>query len=426
MLQFLFIGWLLFLIFASYVSKKKFGFITNHYFLTNVYWAICLYISIFHNYYVHPVSNEIYYIFFIGSFFFNLTLFTTKIKKIPQTFECVSYSVKKRRLLEIIAVSVVIPMAYTNLEAIISGGELWRMYEEYWIQKEENGYLEEFLKQNIITPVSFVLMATCFFVDYRDRKKNSVIITISIAVLLALLNMLMTAGGRTGLMQFMFFIFLSYVASFYVGNSDVVYKISRINITIIALIGVGAFSLATIGRGDENVFDIVAERISLFPAVFEAHYKTTNECQGYALGLSMFEQPISFILYPFKLLGMDVSFERISTIVAQDIWTPATECLHNAAASAYTFYMRDFGVFGVVIGPYIVGKIYNLLWRFCRNDRFLIVFYFSGVCATCFDSTYPFARCYFFAMLFAFFVRNFLKIKYNATNKRFVDNHTSL
>ena len=62
------------------------------------------------------------------------------------------------------------------------------------------------------------------------------------------------------------------------------------------------------------------------------------------------------------------------------------------------------------IGPYIVGKIYNLLWRFCRNDRFLIVFYFSGVCATCFDSTYPFARGYFFAMLFAFLVRNFLKI----------------
>lgn len=402
------------MIYTSYKSKQKFGFLTNHYFLTNVYWAICLYISIFHNYYIHPVSNEIYYIFFTGSFFFNLTLYTTKINKIPVTFEnTCSYSLKRRRLLEVIAFFVVIPMAYTNLKAIIAGGDLWLMYADYWEQRTTNDYLEEFLKQNVVTPISFVLMATCFFVDYKDRKKDSVKITITIAVFLALLNMLMTAGGRTGLMQFMFFIFLSYVASFYVGNSNVLYKISTKNILLIALIGVGAFAFATIGRGGENVFEIVNERISLFPAVFEAHYTTTDECQGYAWGLSMFEQPISFILYPFKIIGMDVNFERISTIVAQDIWTPATESLHNAAASAYTFYMRDFGPFGVAVGPYIVGKIYNLLWKHCRTDRFLIVFYFSGVCATCFDSTYPFARGYFFAMLFAFIVCNFLKIDYN-------------
>lgn len=408
-LHLIFWGWIIFLVFSSSISKRVFGFYTNHYLLTNAYWAICLYVSIFHNYYVYPVSDEVYYIFFIGSVFFNLTLFTSKIQGIPTSFSSRTYSIKRRRVLELIVLITVIPLAYVNLKAIIAGGDLWRMYEEYWEQRETNGYIEEFFKQNIIQPLSYVLMATCLFSDYSDKNKHSATFTIVIAVSLALLNMLMTAGGRTGLMQFMFFIFLSFIASYYVKQKGVIKRIKTKYIVLILLVGIGAFSFATIGRGGENVLEIILERISLFPAVFEAHLTTTDNCQGYALGLSMFEQPISFALYPLKMMGFDVDFERISTIVSQDIYTPATRSIHNAAASAYTFYMRDFGVYGIAIGPFIVGTMYNMLWKYCRTDRFLIVFYFSGVCATCFDSTYPFARGYFFAMLFAFLVRSIIQ-----------------
>ena len=409
-LHVLFYIWIVLLLFVSRHSIQKFGFVANHYVLTNCYWALCLFISIFHNYYIHPVSKEVYYIFFIGNLFFNLTLFTSNIKVIPNSFDVSHpFSLNRRRLLEIIVLVTLIPMAYANLKAIIAGGEMWIMYEEYWDARVNNNYIEELFKQNVIEPISYVLMATCFFSNYNGLKKNSKLYTVIISTCIAILNMLMTAGGRTGLVRFMFFIALSYITSSYIKKPGVIYKINIRYVSIFFGLGVAAFSFATLQRGGVNVFDIIFERISLFPAVFESYYNNTNILNGYAWGLSMFEQPISFVLYPFKMLGMDVSFERISTVVAQSVWTPATESMHNAAASAYTFYMRDFGIYGVAIGPFLVGNIYNLLWKFCRRDPFLLLFYFCGVCVTCIDSTYPFARGYFFAILFAFLVRNFLK-----------------
>lgn len=400
------------MVYTSYISFKKFGFLTNHYFLTNIYWGLCLYISIFHNYYIHPVSDEIYYIFFIGNFFFNLTLFISKINKIPKTIDLSKpLSIKRRRLLEIIAIAAVIPMAYTNLKMILSGGEMWLMYKEYWEARESGNYLEEMFKQNVIQPLSFVLMATCMFTNYRNSGKHTSLITLGVAITLALLNMLMTAGGRTGLMQFSFFIFLSYIASLYIGNNNLLLKLKTKNLIIMLVVAISAFSIATIGRGSDDftvVTDVILERISLFPALFEGYYLKSDILTHHSYGLSMFEQPVTFLLYPLKMLGMDVNFERISAIVSEPMWTPADESMHNAAVSAYAFYIRDFGLLGVALGPFVVGLIYNILWKLCRRDGFLLVFYLSGVCATCLDSTYPFARGYFFAMIFAFLVKKIL------------------
>lgn len=412
MLNIIFGIWIIFIIFSSYISRIRFGFIANHYFLTNVYWAICLFISIYHNYYIRPVSDIIYYIFFIGNFFFNVTLFTSKIKKIPNTFPKYTFSLKRRRVLEILVLCIIFPLAYTNLRTIMSGEELWRMYNDYWESRENSGYLWEFFKQNVIEPISFVLMATCLYANYNSLRKYSKSLTLLIGALIALLNMLMTAGGRTGLMQFMFFLFLSFMARGVIIQSDILYKLQKRYIFLILVFGIGVFSFATLGRGGEDVIviDVILERLSLFPALFEGYYLHTNILDGYYCGLSMFEQPISFLLYPLRLVGLDINFERISTIVSEPRWTPATESLHNAAVSAYTFYMRDFGLLGIAVGPFIVGKIYNFLWNMCRTDSFLIVFYFSGICVTCLDSTYPFARGYFFAILFAFGIRKFLKV----------------
>ena len=412
MLDFFFVVWVLFAIFSSYISKVKFGFATNHYLLTNIYWIICLYISIYHNYYLHPVSDVIYYIFIIGNIFFNLTLYTSNIPKLPNNIDTsIIYSIRKRRILEFVVLGAVIPIAYNNVRTILSGGELWLMYKDYWEAKATNSYLEEFFRQNIVQPISLVLMATCLFSNYSSQNRWNNYLTLFIGASIAVLNMLMTAGGRTGLMQFCFFVFLSYVAFFYIDNKKIIYKISNKVLLGFLSIVVGAFAFATFGRGGEDVLDVVLERISLFPALFEGFYKQTNICDGYTWGASMFESPVSFILYPFKLLGFDVFDDRIGPIISQGIFTPATESEHNAVVSAYLYYMRDFGFLGVALGPYIVGKIYNFLWKILRKDSFLIVFYFSGVCATCLDSGYPFARGYFFGVIYAFLIRKFLMIR---------------
>ena len=177
------------------------------------------------------------------------------------------------------------------------------------------------------------------------------------------------------------------------------------------LIAVGGIAIASFGRTEErNVISVMLERISTYPALFEGWYKGTDICEGYAFGLSMFETPINILTYPFRSL-FGISFERISLIEQQVQMAPALGHTSNAVVSAYLTYMRDFGVFGVAIGPFLVGTIYNLLWRLCRKNSFLLVFYFTGIGVTCLDSGYPFGRGYMFIIIFVYLYQKYTKAK---------------
>ena len=95
-------------------AYQKFGFLLNHYLLTNLYWIVCLIISIYFNTYLSPVSMEVYLIFFIGLWCFNSTLYFSKIPLLSNINKNFSYSLTRRRLVEAIVLFTMIPLAYKN------------------------------------------------------------------------------------------------------------------------------------------------------------------------------------------------------------------------------------------------------------------------------------------------------------------------
>lgn len=410
--QFLFFIWAGFVFHCSLVSKRKFGMWTNHYAITNFFWAFSLFISLFFNYYIHPVSDEIYIIFFIGSCFFNSTLFTSNIQCFNDNCSSGLYSLKKRRMVEILVLSVIIPLAYKNLVLILSGVPMWKLYDDYWEATKQGNYLFELFRQALVIPLSTILMASCFFTKYADSKKYSKYLTILIGALLSVLSMLMSAGGRKGLMQFVYVIILSWFAGYYLKRYKIVFNIKLSYLIIFICMAFLGISFASEGRGDENkLTDVLFERFSLFPALFEGWYKKSDVFESYTLGFSMFEMPIVIITYPFKLLGLDIPFERVSVLEQRSQFAPALGANSNACVSAYFYYMRDFGILGVALGPIIVGKIYNFLWKLCRNDSFLLFFYITGIGLTCTEADYPFCRGYMFVIIFLFIYRRFVRLK---------------
>lgn len=411
-IQFLYFIWLFIILFCSIKSKYKFGMWTNHYAITNFFWAFSLYISLFHNYYVKPVSAEVYLIFFIGQLIFNLTLFTSKI--LPYDKNCVSdnYSLKKRRIVELLVLSVIVPLAYNNLKLIISGEPLWKLYDQYWENTREGNYTFELFRQAIIIPLSTILMSTCFFTNYFDQKKYSKYLTIFIGASFSVLSFMMSAGGRKGFMQFIYVAILSWIAGYYLRKQKIVFRIKMSYLIGLICLAFGGILYASQGRGAENkLIDILCERFSIYPALFEGWYKLTDVFENYTLGYSMFEMPIVILTYPFKLLfGFDFLPERVSVLEQRGQFAPALGEASNAVVSAYFYYMRDFGLLGIVIGPYIVGKIYNFLWKLCRKDSFLLLFYIAGIGLTCTETDYPFNRCYAFVIIFVFIYRRFVAV----------------
>lgn len=410
--QFLYFIWLLLIVRCSFTSRRKFGMWTNHYAITNFFWAFSLYISLFHNYYVKPVSDEVYCIFFIGSLFFNSTLYTTKIEAFNDNCTTGTYSLKRRRIVELLVLSVIVPLAYDNLKLIIEGVPMWKLYADYWDETKNGNYLYELFRQVLIIPLSTVLMTTCFFTKYEDSNKYSKYLTIIIGASLSLLSFLMSAGGRKGFMQFIYVVILSWMAGYYLKKYNMVFRIKMSHMITFIFLALFGILFASQGRGDENELkDVMLERFSLFPALFEGWYKLTDECEGFTWGYSMFEMIYVLITYPFKILfGFDFPVERISVLEQRLQMAPALGTTSNACVSAYLYYMRDFGILGVAIGPYIVGKIYNFLWRICKNDSFLLLFYISGVGLTCTEADYPFIRGYIFVIAFVFVYRKFVMI----------------
>lgn len=411
-IDFLFITFISFIIFCSIKSKEIFGTWLNHYALTNGFWGFSLCLSIYFNDYIKPVSDDVYMIFFIGQSIFNITMFVSKIPKLPKKISIEEHSINRRRILEIGILAIFLPIAYNNFILMQAGVDLWEINHDFWnTHKDTSLYLQNVLQQNIGSPLMYVLMVTCFYsaYNYGGHNKLQNYLTILIGTFFAVMFVLVSGGGRTIIMKIMFIYALSTLAWYNIRNQNVIFKIK--NTYLIGFVAAFLFAIgwASLHRGHtEELSEILGDRLTLFPALFESYYTTTNICDGYSWGYSMLETPISFLLYPFKMLGFSIHLERISGIESERMFVPALGAESNAYVSAYLYYMRDFGKLGVVIGPFIVGIVYNWIWRMCRQNSFLLLFYFVGIGITCLDSTYPFRRGFVFILLFAFLYRKFV------------------
>lgn len=396
-------------------AKRKFGFLINHYFLTNLYWLTSLIVSIYFNTYLNPVSTDVYFIFFVGLWCFNSTIFFLKIPQLSICVESVSYSLRRRRILECIVLIGLIPLAYDTILKLRSGVELWMINYEYWNENRNAGsYLSRLYQQNIIEPLSTLLMATCFFSFYGITKKYQMIITASIGFIISLLILLVSGGGRTSIAIFGFFSILSYIASKNIVVSHFFVKIPKSFIITICVASLFFISWASTGRGSEiSLSEVLTKRLGLFAPIFEYYYSSTDVFTEYTLGLTMLENVAVLFLYPLKMLGLTDDFQRAGEIVQSFVYIPKLGIESNAGVSAFFYYMRDFGIMGVVIGPIIVANIYNLLYKYCFKSPFLMAFYFTGILNTCLSTGYPFGRGFVFMVLFAFWINSFLQLKYS-------------
>lgn len=394
-------------------SKKKIGIWLNHYVLTNVFWIISLFVSIYLNTYKYPVSNEVYYIFLFGLSSYNMSIFFCRIPKFKGVENRFQYSLPKRRLVELFVVIVIFPFAFKNLVLILSGVELWRLNSEYWNEVRNAGsYLEQILRENVAETLSKILMATCFFIGYRQISKLHNIQTLFIGGFISLMFVLMSGGGRTPIAQFGFFALLAFFVSRYKDLSPYFIKISGKALIVLFFLGLTVLVWSSTGRGStESIQDVLTKRLALFAPLFEYYYSYTCVFEQYTLGQSMLENVIALFQYPFKVLGFTSDYIRNNYYIQEFVYVPKLGFETNAYVSSYFMYLRDFGISGVLIGPFVVGCVYNFLYRYCLRTPFLMAYYFIGVLGTCFSTEYPFARSFIFQMVFVLLIDRFLKIR---------------
>ena len=123
-------------------------------------------------------------------------------------------------------------------------------------------------------------------------------------------------------------------------------------------------------------------------------------------GCSMFEFFVQLLQYPFKLAGITFYDVQNNDIVQNFVYVPALGKETNAGVTAFFYYMRDFGLLGVAIGPVIYASLLNSLQRKCSNNAFLLVFFYGGFMSLCFSTGFAFSKNTWLMLIYLYlFVR---------------------
>lgn len=397
-------------------AKNIFGTYLNHYTLSNISWHFFIFISIYYNNYIRPVTSEVYLIFIVGQLVYNSTAYFTG-KMNYSKIEIPVLSLKRRRILEIVAFSFLIPSAYMNWKLIQSGIELWQLNAAYWETQRDGGlgYWTLQFQQVILAPFAMFLMGTSFYSVYKDNRKSSVIINVILLFIIGVCYMIIQGGGRSQVMNVMYIVALSFLASRVNKFSIFTVKLNTQFLILLFVSGVVLLSWANVGRGKSN--DFIQEALNgqiIFAPLFEVYYLKSDVFKQYMLGCSMFEPFIALLQYPFKLL-FDIQFYHIynNDYVQDSVYVGALGKMYNAGVSCYWYYMRDFGYFGILLGPIITAYIYNLLYKFCAANALYMIFYVCFILKSCLSTGYPFGKLFWITFLIMIFLNRFLLSKQN-------------
>ena len=388
-------------------AKRKYGFLLNHYTLHNVFWLMTIILSYYFNSYLVPVSTSVYYIFIFGLFFFNITILFVPhySRRIPTI---IVFSLKKRRIVEFVVLLFSIPQAYLNFKLIQQGVELWAINSEYWANQGTGIYIYSAIMQSVIAPLTTVLIATSFYNCYYDANNKSHYITIFIAILLGVASLLSTGGGRTGILYLGFMLLLSYGASsnFYVKNS--VTHISKTLFGLVISVCIIGVSWATIERGHESVFQEFINRYTLCAPLFEYYYYSSI-LKIHTYGSSTFEFMVSIFNYVLRPLDLDFEIVYNNSIIQEGVNVPALEAKTNAYTTEYFNYIRDWGILGVMLGPYILAFLYNLFFKVLKNNSFYMLFFIVGVLSWNLESHFAFLKNNCLSIIYCLVLCRFLR-----------------
>lgn len=396
------------------ISKEKFGAYLNHYVVYNVVWLLFLLLSIFCNNYVSVVSPIVYQIFFLGLICYNLTIFFIHNKKVG-SFEnntCV-IDIKYRRILEVIAIVSLFPMAYANFKLIQAGVELWELNYDYWHEVRGSGsYVYEVYLQSVVEPLSMLLVFTSYCSNrfYLNSNKYTPLLSVLLAAIISIEYALLSGGGRSQMMRFVYVTFFSYLASNVKFLRPYYFRFSNKIYILIVVVVLFIIQWSNVGRGKSN--DFLTEAINgqiIFATLFEYYLNQTTVFANNTYGASMFEFFISFIQYPFKLLGMNFYEYYNNYFVQNFVYLSSLNKEVNAAVSAYFYYMRDFGFAGVFIGPIITACLANVLYSFSLRNVYYLIFYISGLFSMMITTGYPFQKLFWLSFIYLILLVGILK-----------------
>lgn len=380
-------------------SKRIFNTYINHYTLFNLWWLFSIALT-FDSPFYPAISIKSYLIFFVGMIAFNATVIFQKVVNLELKSEEKEYyfNIKHRRIVEVFVIICLLPMIISNIKRLSQGDAYWLLRSDYI--DRDTSYLREFIMAYFCAPLSSLLYVTAFYKYYSNIGKYSYRMNMAISILIVALNCF-ASGGRSVVINFvMLYIVMgfSYLVPYY---KRILNQHAKFNPTLLIIPGF-IIVFMSVSRNllteDNNLFKLIQFSFGLYGGLFDYHMQDyyTSPLANTTYGLSTFEGLYLLINYPIKIFfGTNIfnDYSIVDDTIQQFVRLPASEWPYevNAFVSMYYRFLRDWGYFGVIVGPILLSCLFNYAFRIAARKQVHLLFYFillMNLRSTTIDSPY--------------------------------------
>lgn len=339
----------------------------------NGWWSILLVISIIGTQGIDRPDNYIYHIFLIGGLSFNIIFVLSSFIKINnrrQVEEKFDYCIPlyRRKMILIIELVILLYYVYKSIYVIqkisigaFSYDNIRRFYySDAYFQNNMEYLVVNYLIDPIIVVSEIIFALNIFKKSFSNLTSTIMLINILIRAVIS--------GGRMYLLELAFIILICFL-QFRKEMFESKKGRKKIFIIGLLLVGISIVSVAiTTGRGREgSFFEKIADALVLnFTGSFS--YLNVLESQNLIFNDSLLPSIIAGLIDPIvsilRFLGVTNTLTRQIAIgnITSEFVLIGTQS-YNAMPTMYYYFLYDFGMAGVVIGPALLALMSTIIYK---------------------------------------------------------------
>ena len=366
---------IIFLIINNYIYKKFWNYLNV--FLLIWYLVLVLSMQGFYDFYVPSDRAYIYILIALAALeVFSILFMNLTIKKKKKKTEDEKYKLKylSITLLAFLVTILMIPTTIKGINVLANNG-FGALRTEGLSAGTTYTTIERLFLVYILKPFNTALL-TYSIIDFIDKNK------IKANLILCIINVfqqMLTFGGRSALLGIVLLIFVVIVDKYGKKILQIVKDNKKIVIGAIAIIGVIIYitSQRRVGGGEGllfNIYTYFVGSIHLFGVCIDNPSTFLLDGQNLLYGQAMFNWITELINFTGGFLfniSITTGLEIVNQVTQNFVNVSPTVVMNNNVTMLYIF-LRDFDVWGLIIGPMVLALVYVWAYKARKNKRTLI------------------------------------------------------
>ena len=357
------------------------------------FWSLCLFVSTFNPFGLYDVSSYVYLLLILNVCCFAFGFVSKNDAKNQKRAEIFDFGIENLLESKIYLISILFSITVTwyltyNQRSVVAIYNLGYLRENFYVLMFEGKPLLAFIYVNLLQPAyEFALFLLCYLLVYKRNIKHIILLSLFIVPFMFI------SGGRTRAMMIVFYFafivlgnnlfnkaketnsFLSLKFKHILGVSIIfLFLFLLFSYTSVLRLGAEELDKESMSAGiEKSATQICTYCTGSFRAFqYSLEHDYLNEIGGLKFGRATFGGLESFLERIIRhLLGIqmpNVTEQTVNMLQTNEITVGSgVQSSFNYAYTNLIYNYCDFGVFGILLFPFLFGRFFKRFLDFAWN-----------------------------------------------------------